>query len=112
MAGKSAGRVVHVDVLGQPYAVRSELDPAYIAELANYVDQKMQLAAGELSTSDTTRVAVIVAMNIADELFRVRAAGVGIEQQVLTRTAEIERLVDSALRDAALGAAADKARIA
>lgn len=107
MAARSAGRVVHVDVLGQSYAVRSELDPAYIAELANYVDQKMQLAAGELSTADVTRVAVIVAMNLADELFRVRAAGAGIEEQVLTRTAEIERMVD-----AALGTATDTARIA
>ncbi len=101
-----SGRVVHVDVQGQKYAVRSELDPAYVAELANYVDQKMQLAAGELTTTDGIRVAVIAALNLADELFRVRAAGAGLERRVLDRTTEIERLVD-----AALGAAADAARI-
>ncbi len=96
-----SGRVVHVDVQGQKYAVRSELEPAYIAELANYVDQKMQLAAGELTTSDSLRVAVIAALNLADELFRVRAAGAGLERHVFDRTAEIERLVDAALEQAA-----------
>jgi cell division protein ZapA len=96
-----SGRVVHVDVQGQKYAVRSELEPAYIAELANYVDQKMQLAAGELTTSDGIRVAVIAALNLADELFRVRAASAGLERHVFDRTAEIERLVDAALGQAA-----------
>jgi cell division protein ZapA len=92
-----SGRVVHVDVQGQQYAVRSDLDPAYIAELANYVDRKMQMAAGELATSDGVRVAVICALNLADELFRSRAAGAGLERTVLDRTTEIERLVDTAL---------------
>ncbi len=101
-----SGRVVHIDVQGQKYAVRSELDPAYIAELANYVDQKMQLAAGELTNADAIRVAIIAALNIADEVFRARAAGAGLEQRVLDRAAQIERLVD-----VALGNAADAARI-
>ena len=97
-------RVVHVDVQGQKYAVRSELDPAYIAELANYVDHKMQMAASELTTSDGVRVAVIAAMNLADELFRARAAGAGLEKRVLDRAEEIERLVDAALGNAAAAA--------
>ncbi len=91
------GRVVTVDVQGQKYAVRSELEPSYIAELANYIDQKMQLAASELTTADGVRVAVIAAMNVADELFRTRAAHDGVERRVLDRTTEIERLVDAAL---------------
>ena len=49
------GRVVNIDVQGQQYAVRSELAPAYIAELANYVDQKMQQAARETTSADSTR---------------------------------------------------------
>jgi len=92
-----SGRVVTVDVQGQKYAVRSELEPSYIAELANYIDQKMQLAASELTTADGVRVAVIAAMNVADELFRTRAARDGVERRVLDRTTEIERLVDAAL---------------
>jgi cell division protein ZapA (FtsZ GTPase activity inhibitor) len=66
----------------------------------------MQMAAAELTNADAVRVAVIAALNIADEVFRARAAGAGLERRVLDRTAEIERLVD-----AALGNAADAARI-
>ena len=102
-----SARVVHVDVQGQQYAIRSELDPAYIAELAAYVDRKMQLAAGELTTADSVRVAVIAALNLADELFRQRAAGAGLERRVLDRTTEIERLVDAALNPTGTARIAD-----
>ena len=67
-------RVVHVDIHGQRYAVRSELDPQYIGELASYLDEKMQMAALELTSADPLRVAVIAALNIVDELFRARAS--------------------------------------
>lgn len=90
-------RVVTVEIHGQRYAVRSDLDQAYIADLAAYVDQKMRLAADELSSADSLRIAVIAALNLADELYRSRADGVGIEGRVLERTAEIERLVDAVL---------------
>lgn len=90
-------RVVTVEIHGQRYAVRSDLDQAYIAELAAYLDQKMRLAADELSSADSLRVAIIAALNLADELYRARADGVGVEGRVLERAADIERLVDSVL---------------
>jgi len=90
-------RVVHVDIHGQRYAVRSDLDPAYITELAAYLDDKMRLASQEIQSVDVLRVAIIAALNVADELFRARADGRGIEGQMLARAAEIERLVDQVL---------------
>ena len=90
-------RVVTVEIHGQRYAVRSDLDQAYISELAAYLDQKMRLAADELSSADSLRIAIIAALNLADELYRARADGVGIEGRVLEKTAEIERLVDAVL---------------
>jgi cell division protein ZapA len=96
----SPSRVVQVDILGQRYAVRSELDPGYINELAAYIDEKMQLAARETQTADSLRIAVIAALNVADELFRLRADDIAVGGKVLARTAEIERLVDAALSNA------------
>ena len=63
-------RVVHIDIHGQRYAVRSDLEPAYISELAAYLDEKMRLASIEIDSTDTLRVAVIAALNLTDELFR------------------------------------------
>jgi cell division protein ZapA (FtsZ GTPase activity inhibitor) len=99
-----ASRVVHVDIHGQRYAVRSELDAQYIAELAAYLDEKMRMAARELSSADSLRISVIAALNVVDELFRARADASGLEGQVLARTAEIERLVDAVLDDARISA--------
>jgi cell division protein ZapA len=96
----SPSRVVQVDILGQRYAVRSDLDPGYINELAAYIDEKMQLAARETQTADSLRIAVIAALNVADELFRLRTEDIGVGGKVLARTAEIERLVDAALSNA------------
>lgn len=90
-------RVVTVEIHGQRYAVRSDLDQAYIAELAAYLDQKMRLAADELSSADSLRIAIIAALNLTDELYRARADGVGVEGRVLEKAAEIERLVDAVL---------------
>ena len=67
-------RVVHVDVLGQRYAIRSTLEPDYIARLAACVDQKMRAAADVTPNGDSVRFAVLAALNIADELFRCREA--------------------------------------
>ena len=95
-----ASRIVHVDIHGQRYAVRSDLDPAYVAQLAMYFDEKMRLASSEVPTADSLRIAVIAALNVADDLFRARADGRGVEGQVLSRAAEIERLVDAVLESA------------
>jgi len=92
-----SSRVVHVDIYGQRYAIRSELDPQYVGELAGYLDAKMQLAARELASADPLRIAVIAALNIADEVFRARADATGFEDRVASRTADLERLVDGLL---------------
>ncbi len=91
--------VIHVDIQGQHYAVKSDLDPAYIMKLSTYVDERMRRAAVEVASADSVRVAVIAALNIADELFRARADGSSLQQDVLKRTTEIEQLLDAALND-------------
>jgi cell division protein ZapA len=92
------GRVVHVHIHGQQYAIRSELDPQYVAELAAYVDEKVRLASREIASADVMRVAVIAALNIADELFRARTDRVTpAEKLFVSRAADLERLVDAAL---------------
>ena len=55
-----SSRVVNVDIHGQRYAIKSTLDPAYVAELAAFVDARMQLAAREMPAGDTLKVHVKV----------------------------------------------------
>lgn len=92
-----ADRVVPVVIQGQRYPVRSSLDPVYVAELAAYVDERMRLASEANETTDFLRVAVLAALNLADEIFRHRANGDDRTARVLDRAGDIERLVDAAL---------------
>jgi cell division protein ZapA len=96
-----SSRVVNVEIHGQRYAVRSELEPQYVGELASYVDDKMRQAARELASADPLRVAVVAALNIADDLYNARAESSGTEGRLLARTADIERLVDAVLTEPA-----------
>ena len=93
----SPERLVPVDILGQRYTIRSSLDEQYVAELATYVDEKMRAAADLTPGTDSQRLAVIVALNIADEYFRCREADRSWQQILRDRTQQIERLVDQAL---------------
>ena len=77
--------VVTVDILGQRYPIRSTLDTSYVTELATYVDRKMQTAA-EKTNGDSVRVAVLAALNIADEYFRYRKHGTAPQEAPARRS--------------------------
>jgi cell division protein ZapA len=96
-------RVVTVEIQGQRYPVRSDLDAGYVADLAAYVDAKMGLASKESSAADSMRIAVIAALNIADELFRSREEAAGGQDVLLDRAAELERILDAVLSEKGTG---------
>ena len=98
--GKEDGRLVSVEINGLRYPIRSHLDPAYVADLAAYVEEKMQLAARESPAGDTLKIAVLAALNIADECFRAREEGTAQRTGVSQRARELERMLDLALADA------------
>ena len=60
----------------------------------------MRAVAQELTSADPLRVAVVAAINLADDLARAREQGAGIEGRLITRTAEIERILDAVLDEA------------
>jgi cell division protein ZapA len=92
-----SGRVVPVDIHGQRYPIRSTLDPEYVARLALFVDEKMRAAAETTPTGDGLRLAVLAALNIADELFRCRDANRDRDGRLAERAEELERLLDRLL---------------
>lgn len=67
-----APQPVSVDIYDQVYNLRG-VEPEYIRSLAATVDQKMRFVSSHGSTVDSLRVAVLAALNIADELAQLRA---------------------------------------
>jgi cell division protein ZapA len=72
--GERDASLVHVEIFGQSYAVRGGVDPGYVEKLAAHVDAQMREVSRTPGTVDSVRVAVLAALNLADECFRLRAA--------------------------------------
>ena len=90
-------RVVNVEIAGQQYPVRSTLDERYVTELAAYVEQKMRDASDAAPTSDLLGQAILVALNIADELFRTRQQQSSADGDFRARAMRLEAMVDAVL---------------
>jgi len=91
------GRVIPVAIQGQQYPIRTSLERDYVIRLAAFVDEKMRAAAESTPSGDSVRLAVLAALNIADELFRCRDATDLRNGQLAERTEELERLLDRVL---------------
>jgi cell division protein ZapA len=67
--------LVQVEIFGQTYAVKSGGDAAYVQKLAAFVDEEMKDVSRASGAVDSLRVAVLAALNLADECFRLRQEG-------------------------------------
>lgn len=61
-----------VQIFGTTYIIRGDEEPDYIISLAKYVDEKMKALTAKGQTLSTHKLAVLTALNIADELFKER----------------------------------------
>jgi cell division protein ZapA len=94
--------VVNVEIGGQRYPIRSGLDPAYVGELAAYVDKKMRAASDAAPTTDMLGLAILVALNLADEYFRARQHQSSSNGELNERALRLEQLVDQILDDSSV----------
>jgi len=64
-------KIIEIEIYKQKYRikVKGEEDEKYISHLTSYVDQKMREVAVKSRSVDTLKVAVLAALNIADEFF-------------------------------------------
>lgn len=103
------GQAVAVDIYDQVYHLRGT-DSAYIEKLAAIVDAKMRAVSAHGGTVDSLRVAVLAALNIADELCCVRqryeaAAGnlQNSQQSLRSRAGTIAHMLDEVLDERKAG---------
>ncbi len=89
--------VTHVEILGRQYPVRSRLDAEAVARLGVYVREKMEAVASRAPRRDLVHVAVLAALNIADDYFRSLDGRADDERHVRDGMLAIEALVDQAV---------------
>ena len=82
---------VEIEIVGQVFRVAAgEATPAYIQRLAYYVDEKMRAIASATKTMPLNRMAILTALNIADDLFKLRDS---YEQSARIVDAKTEQLI-------------------
>jgi cell division protein ZapA len=86
---------ISVEIYDQIYHLRG-VDPVYIEQLAGMVDAKMRAVSAGGSTVDSLRVAVLAALNIADELSTLRS-----HYDTLVSSLEVQENSQSTLRNRA-----------
>lgn len=58
-----------VNIYGREYSIRGEGDPAYIAEIAHFLDMRMRQMTENVAMASTAKVSILASLNITDELF-------------------------------------------
>jgi len=81
--------IIEIEIYGQKYKIRvkGEEDEKYISSLTSYVDQKMREVALKSKSVDGLKIAVLAALNIADEYF--------LSQKKLDQLNEVMGLMES-----------------
>jgi len=91
--------LVHVQIFGQMYSVKAGAEAGYVEELAAHVDAQMQEVSRAAGAVDSLRVAVLAALNIADECFRLRADLREADGRASERAAALARELSTALEE-------------
>ena len=97
-AARSNGNSVQVEIFDQSYNLRGS-DPEYIEKLAEYVDGKIRAVAEQTTTVDSLRLAVLAALNIADEYHILKRKYDTVAGEYNRRAMDLSGALDEALRE-------------
>jgi cell division protein ZapA len=88
---------MRIQIYDQSYNVNSGQSDEYLRELAAYVDAKMHDIADATQIADSLKVAVLAALNIADEMFTLRERQKQIEGPLRKRVEKCVGMVERAI---------------
>jgi cell division protein ZapA len=91
---------IRVVIYDQEYFMRGDLNQEYIQKLALYLDTKMRSIAERTRTVDTLRVAMLAALNVADEYHQMKAKYEKTTQDMDQKVGEYSDALDKILKDA------------
>lgn len=101
-AQKSSAGSIRVDIYDQSYNLRGS-DADYIVKLAEYVDLKMRAVAEKTATVDSLRVAVLAALNIADEFHLLKKKYDSVASTYEKRANSLSDMLDEIIEDRRVG---------
>lgn len=88
---------IQVKILDESYSVRSEADPEHTLRVAGHVDSVLRSLRRSLPNLDLYRIAILGAMEITDELFRLKGSAEHERADLTVRLQRLTASVDEAL---------------
>jgi cell division protein ZapA len=90
---------IRVVIYDQEYFMRGDLNQEYIQKLALYLDTKMRSIAERTRTVDTVRVAMLAALNVADEYHQMKAKYEKSSQELDEKVEAYSEALDKFLKE-------------
>jgi cell division protein ZapA len=87
-------RLVDIKVFGQTYTVKTDTEEDHIQEVARYVNEKMDEVLKKTRSVSTMNVAILTALNIADDLLREKERRIALLREIETKSKELAEKID------------------
>ena len=88
---------LEVEIFGAVYHVRGEQDPEYLLQLAAVVDGKMREVSHHAPVVDSGKIAILAALNLADELLQCNHQQEGERAEIMEKVEELTGELTEAL---------------
>jgi cell division protein ZapA len=88
-------RALDVEILGQKFTISSDAEEGYMLKVAGYVDQKMQEFLRSSKPVAKSNIAMLAALNIADEYHRLKDA----HEAILSRISQLSKTLSTTLTE-------------
>ncbi len=90
---------IRVNIFGSEYTLMSDNNENFVKEIAKYVDEKMREIDKNQAINSSTRVAVLAALNIAEELFQERLYRTKLSDQLNEEAKKINLKLEEVLQE-------------
>lgn len=90
---------VRVQIFGEEYPLRTDADPQHTKEVAAYVDRAIRAVVEAGAVVEPHKAAILAALQITDELFKLRAADDANAEKINALASEMRRWLPPAKRE-------------
>jgi len=87
-------RLVEIKVFGQTYTVKSDAEEDHIQAIAQYVNEKMEEVLKKTRSVSTLNVAILTALNIADDLLKERGKSMTLLREVEAKSKDLAEKIE------------------
>src|SRR3990172_9460573 len=88
-------RSIEIKIMGQMYTVKTDGNEEHLQEIARYVNEKMEEVLRNTKSVSTLNVAILTALNIADDLLKERERRINLLRDVEMKSKDLAEKIDT-----------------